>query len=259
MKTKTLIIASNVSFIKNNKIILSNINLQIRGGEIVSIVGPSSSGKTTLLKLLMKLEKPNVGKIYKIKNLKVGYLPQKINLPKSLPLTVEGFLKLYKNKSFNIYLFNYLLKTLRVQKILKKQMSTISGEELQRVLLTSAIMNIPVLLVLDEPTSSMSIEGQNKIYNLIAHISRRFNMAVIMASHNLHTVMAKTNKIVYLNRHICYSGNATDILKYPEYKKLFGEVQTNDIAFYKHKNSHYHTLSEYDRKHKSNYATNQKY
>ncbi|RLA08115.1 MAG: zinc ABC transporter ATP-binding protein ZnuC [Gammaproteobacteria bacterium] len=243
MKSRPLIVARNIHVHKKSKVILSDINLQINSGEIVTIIGPNGSGKTTLLKILMKLEKPNNGKIFSPKNLKIGYLPQKINVPSLLPIKVSYFLNLYKNKQQNIHLHNYLLKELKIENILKQQITSLSGGEIQRVLLVRAIMNIPRILILDEPTSSMDISGQNKIYNLISQISHRFNIAVIMVSHDLHMVMAKSQRVICLNRHICCSGTPKNVLQHPEYKKLFTGVKIPDTAIYTHKHNHTHSIT----------------
>jgi zinc transport system ATP-binding protein len=243
MKAKPIIIAHNIHLQKKSKVILSNIDLQVKTGEIISIIGPNGSGKTTLLKILMKLEPPTSGKVLSPKGLQIGYLPQKINVPSLLPLKVSYFLNLYKNKQQNIHLFNYLLKELKVDGILGQQITNLSGGEMQRVLLVRAMMNIPRILILDEPTSSMDISGQNKIYNLISQINQRFNISVIIVSHDLHMVMAKTNRVICLNRHICCSGTPQNVIKHPEYQKLFTGIKISDTAIYKHKHNHAHSIT----------------
>lgn len=219
--------------------ILKDINLTIQRGQIVTIIGPNGAGKTTLLRTLLGLINPTSGRVIHKDSLTIGYVPQKLQLNTSLPLTVKRFLKLLPHiKDQQIIL---IMKEVGASHILDRSMQSISGGELQRVLLARALLRKPELLVLDEPTQGVDINGQVELYQLINRICTQYQCGVLMVSHDLNLVMANTNQVICLNKHICCSGYPEQISNDPAFKELFGS-NANSFAIYHHRHDHQHSL-----------------
>lgn len=230
----------NISVISAQKTILQQINLQVFPNSIITIVGPNGGGKSTLLKVLLKLIQPTTGQVKYSRNLKMGYVPQKIQLDQTLPITVEKFLKLKQGiRSENI---SEALDLLSIPHLAQQSLHKLSGGEMQRVLLARAILNQPNLLVLDEPTQGVDINGQVELYQLIHQMRERLNCAIVMVSHDLHLVMADTNEVLCVNQHICCAGTPETVSHDPEFIHFFGDQFAKNIAVYTHNHNHRHDL-----------------
>lgn len=214
--------------------VLRDIHFSIDQGEIVTLVGPNGSGKTTLLRAILGLITINGGSITKPQDLRIGYTPQRWHIDPSLPIHVERFLTLGK-----VGLDKGLLRHLGIEGLLKSPMQSLSGGELQRALLAKAIMRRPQLLVLDEPGQGVDVSGQGQLYDLINETRDLLGCAVLMVSHDLHIVMAKTDKVICLNQHICCSGTPETVQKHPAYVALFGEKAAS-LGIYTHTHDHEH-------------------
>ncbi|MDH5473906.1 MAG: zinc ABC transporter ATP-binding protein ZnuC [Gammaproteobacteria bacterium] len=219
--------------------ILDNIDLEVGKGEIVTLIGPNGSGKTSLVRLLLGLHQPDQGRIQRCSRLRIGYMPQKLIVDNVLPLTVEGFLKLIPQVKSPA--FNKVLKQVEIESLLQKPIQNISGGEFQRVLLARALLRKPDLLVLDEPAQGVDINGQQKLYQLISAIRDEYGCGVIMVSHDLNLVMASTDRVLCLNTHICCTGHPEAVTQHPEYLKLFGSAM-DGFAVYTHSHDHTHDL-----------------
>lgn len=228
----------NVSFEQKNA--LRQINLAIYPNQIITIVGPNGGGKSTLLKVLLKLQTPTSGKVIYHPKVKIGYVPQKIYLDPSLPITVERFLKLKENVSSRE--ISDTLDLLSIQHLRQNNMQKLSGGEMQRVLLARAILNKPNLLVLDEPTQGVDMNGQAELYQLIHQTQKQLNCAILMISHDLHIVMANTNEVLCVNQHICCAGKPEIISQDPTFIHLFGDQFAKNVAFYTHNHNHRHNI-----------------
>lgn len=240
--SNSLIQFENVSVIKNNKTILENINFQINPYDFITVIGPNGAGKTTLLKCILGLEQPNNGKIFKTKNLSIGYMPQKLSLSPYLPLSVETFMQINLVNNSNGVIADILDKV-GAKYLMNYSLHNLSGGELQRVLLARAILNKPELLILDEPVQGVDIDGQNNLYQLIANLTKEYKCAVFLVSHDLHFVMAKSEQVLCLNKHICCSGHPEVVKISPLYKTLFGRkhhIEENVLAPYHHDHDHKH-------------------
>lgn len=220
--------------------ILSDISFTFYSGQIVTIIGPNGAGKTTLLKTILGLIQPTSGSIWRKADLTIGYVPQKVQLNPSLPLTVIRFLKLLPN--INNQQITQIMTEVGASHILNRSMRTISGGELQRVLLARALLRKPQLLVLDEPTQGVDINGQVELYKLIGHICKQYHCGVLMVSHDLNLVMANTDQVICLNKHICCSGHPEHVTNDPSFKKLFSHF-ANSFAIYHHHHDHQHNLN----------------
>lgn len=228
----------NVSFAQKN--ILQNINLTIYPNSITTIVGPNGGGKSTLLKVLLKLLPATSGKITYSKNLVIGYVPQKIHLDQSLPITVEKFLSL--KKGIKKQEIQDALALLSIEHLRLNSMQKLSGGEIQRVLLARAILNKPNLLVLDEATQGVDINGQAELYQLIKQTQQKLNCAILMVSHDLHIVMADTNEVLCVNQHICCAGTPEIVSNDPTFIHFFGDQFAKNIAVYTHHHNHKHDI-----------------
>ncbi|WP_434064654.1 zinc ABC transporter ATP-binding protein ZnuC [Sessilibacter corallicola] len=236
-----LLSANNVLFQRNGKAILDGVDIQIQRGEILTLIGPNGAGKTTLVRILLGLLSPDKGNIKRSKNLTIGYMPQKLSLDGSMPLTVDRFLALTGSKPAAI---GEALARVDVPAIGRQLMSKLSGGELQRVMLARAIVRKPDLLVLDEPVQGVDITGQSKLYRLIGELRSELNCAVLMISHDLHLVMAQTDTVVCLNHHICCQGHPESISTDPAFLELFGQQTDTGVAVYTHHHDHQHDSGE---------------
>lgn len=233
-----LIRTDNLCFHAHDKIILDNISMHVASNEIVTIIGPNGAGKTSLLRLLIGLEKPTSGTVERKKNLRIGYMPQKLELNPYMPLTVSAFLRMGHQKKA----LSGLLQELNINSILHSSMHDLSGGERQRVLLARAMVRNPDLLVLDEPAQGVDINGQNRLYQLIQTIQKQQHCAVLMVSHDLHLVMAQTDRVICLNQHICCHGHPDNISQDDAYLNLFGKQRLDALAPYTHHHDHHHDL-----------------
>ena len=163
--TNALISAKNVSVLKNQKSILENIDIQINKKDFITIIGPNGAGKTMLLKCLMGFYKPTSGMIERKEKLKIGYMPQSINVINTMPMTVKGFITV--KKKYDDVSLHKVITEVNLGEIVNKQLSVLSGGEMQRVLLARSLLNNPDLLILDEPAQNLDISGQLNFYKLI--------------------------------------------------------------------------------------------
>lgn len=237
---KPLIQLKNINVEFAQKTALCNINLNIYPNSIITIVGPNGGGKSTLLKTLLKLQTPTSGEVIYSQNVRIGYVPQKIHLDHSLPITVERFLALKKGIKTQEILT--ALEQLSITHLRKHSMQKLSGGEMQRVLLARAILNKPNLLVLDEPTQGVDIAGQAELYQLIHQTQQQLNCAVLMVSHDLHIVMADSKEVLCINQHICCAGTPDVLSNDPTFMRLWGDQLAQNVGFYSHHHNHHHNL-----------------
>ena len=236
----TLIKANQVDVIIDGRQILDKVSLSLEAGHIISLIGPNGAGKTTLTKTLLGLQKPSSGIIEKKRGLRIGYLPQKLNIDPNLPMSVGKFLSLANRNKSQI---NKALEEAGASNLQSDNLSGISGGELQRVLLARALLRKPQLLVLDEPAQGVDIAGQEELYQTIANIRDSHGCSVLLISHDLHLVMAKTDSVICLNRHVCCQGHPEQISTDPAYLNLFGESRPAALALYTHQHDHNHDIN----------------
>lgn len=180
------------------------MSLELKPGKILTLLGPNGAGKSTLVRVVLGLVTPDEGVIKRNGKLRIGYVPQKLYLDTTLPLTVNRFLRLRPGTHKEDIL--PALKRVQAGHLINAPMQKLSGGETQRVLLARALLNRPQLLVLDEPTQGVDVNGQVALYDLIDQLRRELDCGVLMVSHDLHLVMAKTDEVLCLNHHICCSG-----------------------------------------------------
>jgi zinc transport system ATP-binding protein len=235
---KILLKVENASFSKNNKWLVKGVSLEVKQGEIVTLIGPNGSGKSTTAKIALGIYKNIEGKVKKFTN-KIGYVPQKISIDWTLPLRVIDFMSLIEEPTEEQ--INLALNLTSVEHLKNKNLSDLSGGEFQRVLIARAIAKQPDLLVLDEPVQGVDFKGEIALYELIKKISEELNCGILLISHDLHVVMSATDFVVCLNGHVCCSGTPQVVAKNNEYQELFGDRASSILSLYEHKHDHTHS------------------
>ena len=243
----SLIAAENLSVHHGDFPALEQVNLAIEPREIVTVVGPNGSGKSTLLRALLGVFEPTKGSIKRKVGLKIGYVPQKLTQDSGIPLTVRGFLSLPKRVSDETA--TAALEETGAQGLENRQMSQLSGGQLQRVLVARAILNNPDILILDEPTQGLDQHGAADFYSLIERVRNQHGCAVLLVSHDLHVVMSASARVLCLNGHICCEGTPTVVRDAPEYQALFGRDTHGTLALYQHEHDHSHEDCDHEHHH----------
>ena len=236
-QNKLLVKLENAGVQRTSKWLVKGISFEISQGQIVTLIGPNGSGKTTTAKMILNIMNADEGQITR-NNDKMAYVPQKINIDWTMPLRVIDFMKITTNLNDNQVVES--LTTTGVDKLLYNQIHNLSGGEFQRVLIARAIAKKPDLLVLDEPVQGVDYNGEIALYNLIKKISVNLNCGILLISHDMHFVMSTTDHVVCLNGHICCSGTPSSVVKNPEYIKLFGEHNSETLSYYQHHHDHSH-------------------
>ena len=235
---KVLLKIEDVGLLKNNKWLVKGVSLEVKQGEIVTLIGPNGSGKSTTAKIALGIYKEVEGKVKKFTN-KIGYVPQKISVDWTLPIRVIDFMSLTDeptNEQINI-----ALSLTGVEHLRNKSLGNLSGGEFQRVLIARAIAKQPELLVLDEPVQGVDFKGEVVLYELIKKISEELNCGILLISHDLHVVMSATDFVVCLNGHVCCSGTPQVVAKNNKYQELFGDRASSILSLYEHKHDHTHS------------------
>ena len=236
-KNKLLVKLENAGVYRSSKWLVRGISFEINQGQIVTLIGPNGSGKTTTAKMILNIMSADEGLVEGNAN-SMAYVPQKINIDWTMPLRVIDFMKITSSLT-NTQITESLVMT-GVDKLLYNQIHSLSGGEFQRVLIARAIAKKPDLLVLDEPVQGVDFNGEIALYNLIKEISVNLNCGILLISHDMHFVMSTTDHVICLNGHICCSGSPSNVVKNPEYIKLFGQHNSETLSYYQHRHDHSH-------------------
>jgi zinc transport system ATP-binding protein len=236
-----LIEAADICVTFGKRQVLERVSVKVHESEVVTLIGPNGAGKTTLVRIMLGLVKPQSGRVQRREGLRIGYMPQKLHIEPTLPITVRRFLELARHAGKTP--IAEVLEEVRIAHLLDQQMRAISGGEMQRVLLARALTQSPQLLVLDEPAQGVDVSGQAELYELINEIRTRHHCGVLMISHDLHLVMARTDEVICLNHHICCHGRPEQVSIDPSYLALFGRKEAESLAIYTHRHNHQHDLT----------------
>lgn len=233
-----LVSLNNAGIRRNGRWLVRGVEFSISRGEIVTLIGPNGSGKSTTAKAAIGVLKPDEGWVEKMPGLKVGYVPQKLAVDWTLPLTVERLMTLtgpLKGREVE-----EALQSTGIAHLARAEVQHLSGGEFQRALLARAIARKPDLLVLDEPVQGVDFSGEIALYDLIKSIRNRTGCGILLISHDLHVVMAETDTVICLNGHVCCRGTPQMVSQSPEYLKLFGSRAAKSLAVYSHDHDHTH-------------------
>jgi zinc transport system ATP-binding protein len=233
-----LIGADHLSVMLEGHRVLTDVSLSVQPGEIVTILGPNGSGKSTLLRALLGIVPASAGRVMRKPGMVVGYVPQRLAIDRTLPMTVRRFLSLPKRVGDAEAAA--ALQRVGVPEVTGRQMADLSGGQFQRVLLARALLARPDILILDEPTQGLDQPGEAAFYRLIEEVRREMGVSVLMVSHDLHVVMAASDRVICLNGHICCEGTPRVVSTAPEYRALFGLGTQGALALYQHVHDHSH-------------------
>jgi len=233
-----LVTLENAGLNRGGRWLVRGIDLTVHRGEAVTLIGPNGAGKSTTAKIALGLEKPDEGEARRRGDLKIGYVPQKLAIDWTLPLTVSRFMSLTERVSPADAAT--ALEQVGIPHLAGSEVRHLSGGEFQRAMLARALTRKPDLMVLDEPVQGVDFGGEIALYNLISDIRTTLNCGILMISHDLHVVMAGTDKVVCLNGHICCQGAPMAVAESPEYRELFGSRASNTLAVYEHAHDHTH-------------------
>ncbi|KAA9368503.1 MULTISPECIES: metal ABC transporter ATP-binding protein [Ochrobactrum] len=237
-KREPLIELKGAGVYRDGRWLVRNVDLTIHRGEIVTLIGPNGAGKSTTAKMALHILKPDEGEIRHLKDLRIGYVPQKINIDRTMPLSVERLMTLTGPlpKADIVR----ALDAVGITHLLKAEITNLSGGEFQRALMARALARKPDIMVLDEPVQGVDFSGEAALYELIAKLRDDTGCGVLLISHDLHLVMAATDRVICLNGHVCCSGTPRDVTASPEYLRLFGSRAVGPLAVYEHHHDHTH-------------------
>lgn len=232
-----LIECDSLSVHFGKRMVLGDISFSINPQEILTILGPNGSGKTTLFKTIIGALQPSSGVLKKKPDLRIGYVPQRLHIDETLPMTVKRFMNLPGGHSATAVAD--ALANAGVPGLDKQQIMDLSGGQFQRVLLARALLGHPDLLLLDEATQGLDHRGSADFYRQIASVREKLGCAIVMISHELHVVMRQTDRVICINGRICCQGKPEIVSNSPEYQALFGLDEENEALYLHGKKASY--------------------
>lgn len=224
--------------IRNGRWLIRDIDLSIGRGEIVSLIGPNGSGKTTVAKALSGSIALDRGSVVRNSGIRIGYVPQRVTIDPTLPMTVRRLMNI--NEKFSAPEVEEALDEMKILNSADQPVQELSGGEFQRALFARALVRKPDLLLLDEPSQGLDFKGEMKLYNQIVDIRDRLNCGILLVCHNLHMVMAKTDTVICINSHICCAGTPVHVVNNKSFEELFGPEAARSHALYRHRHDHSH-------------------
>ncbi|KAA3529260.1 ATP-binding cassette domain-containing protein [Agrobacterium tumefaciens] len=233
-----LVSLSNAGVQRNGRWLVRGVEFSVSKGEIVTLIGPNGSGKSTSAKMAIGVLKPSEGAVSRIAGLRVGYVPQKLSVDWTMPLSVRRLMTL--TGPLPAREIGAALNATGIAHLANAEVQHLSGGEFQRALLARAIARKPDLLVLDEPVQGVDFSGEIALYDLIKNIRNSNNCGILLISHDLHVVMAETDTVICLNGHVCCRGTPQAVSQSPEYMRLFGGSAAKSLAVYSHHHDHTH-------------------
>lgn len=217
------------------QVVLKDVNLHIHCGSLNAIIGKNGAGKSTLVRAILK-DVQSEGTIEyrdtkngKMKELKIGYVPQNINIEKNTPVSVYDLIASYEYRypvflPKNRRIYEEIKKNLEVFEaadLIDKQVCNLSGGQLQRVLLSMAIMDRPKLLLLDEPVSGIDRNGMELFYKTMDYLKNHYDLAIILISHDLDYVQKYADHVVLLDQTVVKQGSVKEVFESPEFARIF--------------------------------------
>ena len=234
---------------------LDNISFSLNNGDLLGVIGPNGAGKTTLFSCMLGLLKDYRGEIRIFdqdirKNnsilQSIGYIPQQKSIEQGFPATVQEIVSLgmIGKKNLSKERVASALKMVDLSGHNHKRIGELSGGQQQRVLIAKALVNEPKLLILDEPTTSVDVETQNKFYTLLKNLNQKNKISIIWASHDLDAVNKIANKVMCLNRSMFFHGDTTEFFGSDELIRMYSE-SSMQLHMHSHLNQNKNLNSEY--------------
>ncbi|WP_239017429.1 metal ABC transporter ATP-binding protein [Spiribacter vilamensis] len=217
--------------------ILEDITLRLRAGEIVTVVGPNGSGKSTLLRALIGALAIDSGHIRRADDLRLGYVPQRLHIDPTLPLSVRRFLNLPRRHDRAT--IDQALAQAGIPGRADTALASLSGGQFQRALMARALIDEPNLLMLDEASQGLDQTGTADFYRQLEQLRDRLGCGILLVSHDLHVVMRAADRVICLNHHICCQGRPEAVTAAPEYRALFGTDDEEALAIFRHNPDHH--------------------
>ncbi|WP_064705469.1 metal ABC transporter ATP-binding protein [Rhizobium bangladeshense] len=237
-KGERLVSLENVGVLRDGRWLVRGVDFSVSRGEIVTLIGPNGSGKSTSAKTAIGVLRPDEGRVERKAGLKVGYVPQKLAIDWTLPLSVRRLMTLTGPLPERD--MQAALEAAGIAHMIGAEVQHLSGGEFQRALMARAIARKPDLLVLDEPVQGVDFSGEIALYDLIKSIRNASGCGILLISHDLHVVMAETDTVICLNGHVCCRGTPEAVSRSPEYVRLFGSRAAQTLAVYSHHHDHTH-------------------
>jgi len=217
---------------------LDNVSFELHRGEIVGYLGPNGSGKTTFLRAVLGLQRISAGEIrlFGTQNRRgalkrVGYVPQRMNLERSFILSVREFLALrlratrhwfWHSKRSTDERIEASMEEMGIRSLLERPLAALSGGQLQRVLIAFSLLSKPDLLLLDEPTAGVDVQGEESFYDLIAAVQKRHRLSAVLVSHDLSMVYRHASWVYALNGVVCCEGTPEQVMNAESLRQAYG-------------------------------------
>lgn len=218
--------------------VLRGVEMHVPKGELVALIGPNGCGKTTLLRCLLGLQRIDAGEVLLLGEppgpavlRRIGYVPQRLQLDRSFILSVREFLAVrlsttqgwfWQSRRKTDAALEAAIGEFGITHLLDRPVSGLSGGQLQRLLITSSLLNNPELLLLDEPTAGVDTPGEASFYELIAEIHKRRKLTMVLVSHDLGMVYRHASWVYALNGVICCQGRPDDVMNTESLKAAYG-------------------------------------
>ncbi|MBX9468338.1 MAG: zinc ABC transporter ATP-binding protein ZnuC [Rhizobium sp.] len=233
-----LVSLSGAGIYRNGRWLVRGVDFSVRAGEIVTLIGPNGSGKSTSAKMAIGVMKADEGRVERKPGLRVGYVPQRLAVDWTMPLSVRRLMTL--TAPLSAAEVDAALQAVGIAHLAGAEVQHLSGGEFQRALLARAMARKPDILVLDEPVQGVDFSGEIALYDLITSIRNSTGCGILLISHDLHVVMAETDTVICLNGHVCCRGTPAAVSQSPEYMRLFGAKAAQTLAVYSHDHDHTH-------------------
>ena len=220
--------------------IISDINLHVHCGELIALIGPNGAGKSTLIKTILGQQSYDGIFSFSVpgqrhRKAKIGYVPQSPTFDPSDPISVADLFSccMSKRPAFigqSLKMRNKILDCLsrvRGEGLIDKRVGTLSGGELQRVLLALALEPIPNILILDEPLSGVDVEGMETLMDMLDEIRRTYDLSILMTTHDFTMLPRYANQVVLMDKQILRQGAPSEVLDSNEFRDAFHRKEGN--------------------------------
>ena len=225
--SKVILRVKNLKVELDNEKIIEDLSFEVKEGEILTILGPNGAGKTVLLRTLLGLL-PYKGEIEWQKEVKIGYVPQRLPFIKDIPMSIEEFFKL---KGASREEMREILNSVGFEEsFLNKKIGELSSGQFQRILVAWALVGNPDVLLFDEPTAGIDISGQETIYSLLSKLKEERNLTILLVTHELSVVFKFSDYVICLNKCPICQGAPKEVLTPEILYKLYGQ----EVKFYEH-------------------------